>query len=114
MKTAYFGTLRKGGRWWEVYKEGLKYIKTVKIDGFKMFDVGSYPAVIRGEGSIVAEVFDVEEATGRSIDRMEIGAGYSIGKVDIDGEECSIYLQEPEQVEGLKHIESGDYFSKEV
>ena len=40
-------------------------------DGFDMYDLGGYPGAMRGEGTIVGDVYEVDEATLKLLDEVE-------------------------------------------
>lgn len=111
-KIATYGTLRKGmynNRYFD-----MKFIETTTIDGFKLYDLGPYPAVVEEDGTIVVDVFEVDDDTKRTIDNMELGAGYTIKTLTINapgmlyGESVDIYTFDTLPPRTIL-IESGDY-----
>lgn len=80
MLLAVYGTLRKRERldsWLN-----LEPLSTERLPGFEMYNLGSYPYVIRGEGEIVIEVYDAKTHTLNNIGDMEQGAGYKTMAVE--------------------------------
>ena len=73
MKVAVYGTLKRGGRLhtnMELIKA--KFIEEVEIDGFEMFHLGGYPAIVEKKGeSVQAEVFEIDDAGLSRLDRVE-------------------------------------------
>jgi len=111
-KIATYGTLRKGmynNRYFD-----MRFIETTTIDDFKLYDLGPYPAVVEGNGTIVVDIFEVDDNTKRAIDGMELGAGYNIKTLTINtpgalyGESVDIYVFDTPPSRAVL-IESGDY-----
>jgi len=105
---AAYGTLRKGNYNFKRFN-GLKYLKTVKIKGYELWDFGPYPYVVKKEDSeITVDILEAEGGTKRLIDSMELGAGYKMENITIEKKECTIYYMEKIYNNTTK-IESGDY-----
>lgn len=71
MLVAVYGSLKKG-----FYNHGLikpyKYLGTDRIVGFDMYNLGAFPGIKPGEGSISIEVYDVDNQEGLdALDRLE-------------------------------------------
>ena len=105
-----YGTLMKG----EVnhhYLESSEYLKRGVIEGYEMYDVGSYPAVMPADGLITGELYRVPVSDMASIDMLE-GEGTIYGKKceiadDADGNSTICYLYVYlRNVEGLEKIPS--------
>lgn len=95
-----------------------KYIKTLRIPGFKMYNLGYYPCVIESdnlEDEITVELHEVNEDAAQKIYFMEKGAGYLSKRIEIDGEKSVIYFCTPgfvkQQNKQNNLIESGDWCS---
>jgi gamma-glutamylcyclotransferase (GGCT)/AIG2-like uncharacterized protein YtfP len=88
---------------------GQKFIRNIELDGFEMYDLGSFPAICRGQGKIKAELHSVEDVAAERIERMEIGAGYKSIPIDIDNIKASIYIMDKERLQGYPKVESGDW-----
>lgn len=111
MFIAAYGTLRPG--LYNFNRFDLKPVKTVRIKGFKLFDLGPYPYVIESEdpdASIVVDILETDEYEYEKITRMEIYAGYEAKQIDIEGIECTIYTF-PKQVINTTEVTDGDYKS---
>ena len=109
-----YGTLRKEG---VLYKSFLgekksRYLWGGKIKGFDLYDLGSYPAVIKGNGEVVIEVFEVSEEIFKAIERMEKSSGYSQKEVIVNKIKGTIWFFDKEilkRYRRAKKIEHGDY-----
>lgn len=116
MKYAVYGTLRLNqGNYYNILHnaKGVKYLETKRIDGYDMFSIGGFPGVIRGEGSIVVDVFQVDNPLIESrLDSLEgydpimgaEGSWYDKQQTD-DGE--WIYIWQEERHNGK--ISHGDW-----
>ena len=67
---AVYGTLKKGFRNHH-FLENSEYIKSERIKGFDMYDVGDYPGIVKGKGSITVELYKVDQLTESNIDWLE-------------------------------------------
>lgn len=65
-----YGTLMKNMRNNYLLKNS-EYIGKTEIDGYDMYDLGSYPGIIKGNGKIKGEVYSVNESTMQEIDFLE-------------------------------------------
>lgn len=112
VKILVYGTLRKGGYNYHAFKnifgEEINCLGTIKVKGFKLYDLGPFPAIIQGNGEVVFDILEVSRQCFYSITYMEIGAGYECKKVKIDGEEYFLYVFDY-MPSGAKLIPSGDY-----
>lgn len=48
-----------------------KYINDGVLNGYKMWNLGSYPAIKEGVGFVLGEVYEVDEDTLFEIDKLE-------------------------------------------
>jgi len=60
------------------HKQFIKNSKFISYDSVEgqMYDLGSYPAYIKGEGIVNGEVYEMSNYDFEKIKRMEEGAGY--------------------------------------
>ncbi len=68
--------------------------KDVKIPGYKLYSLGAYPAIVETgnpKDIVVCDILSSDSDDYKSINRMELGAGYKEKKVVIDNKECSLY-----------------------
>ncbi len=92
-----YGSLRKNefnyNRMIDNYgEESIIYEKTVEIDGYNLYSLGSYPGVKHGEGKLTVDVLLVEENCYNIIFNMERNANYSHSFVNIDNKSCMIFV----------------------
>ena len=93
-KVFFYGTLKKGHKYHYLVWKDAKFIKTdtIKADMY-VGKYRAYPVVIRGNGIVVGEIWEVSEANFEDIKRMEENAGYYVDKVSTDsGEEVNIFM----------------------
>lgn len=93
-------------------EESMKYEKTTQIPGFKLYNLGSYPAAVQSsnEFSIIIDLFSLSDKVYDSIKRMEHGAGYYEDLINIDDEQYSIFLFHESDITNEKLVNSGDWF----
>lgn len=93
---AFYGSLRKGLENFALYQQDLRYLRTVKINGFKMYSLGDYPYIVRSSNDadvIIADLFQIVKVeTEQNIHNMELEAGYIFSEVDIGAIKFGIYL----------------------
>ena len=100
-------------------EDSVKFKGYAVLEGFKLYSLGSYPAVLKSNSSrdvVVGEIYQfVDEHKLDIFDEMEIVAGYKriYTKVkDEDGNEIDIVLYEfayPNYLKSKENIESGDW-----
>jgi gamma-glutamylcyclotransferase (GGCT)/AIG2-like uncharacterized protein YtfP len=105
-----YGTLRHGeGNWHRLLNKAP--ISTEVLKGFDMYTHGAFPYAVRGSGTIVAELYEVDDKTFARLDHLE---GYPVHydrmlvKTE-DGREAWIYFSQRESVKDLHPIKSGDW-----
>ncbi len=110
-----YGSLRKGGSNYEycLKEKSFKCLWEGKIKGFDLYDLGSYPVVIKGNGEVVVEVFEVSEDLFNRIERMEKSAGYKQKEIVANKIKGTIWFFDDERLKryhtNAKKIEHGDY-----
>lgn len=109
---AFYGSLRRGMENYRLYEKDLRYIRTVTLEGFKMFSLTDYPYVVRtgrSQDTIVVELFRVSNPqTEQIIHQMELEADYIFSEVEIEGIKFGIYLFEA-PYPGDPEVGSGDW-----
>jgi gamma-glutamylcyclotransferase (GGCT)/AIG2-like uncharacterized protein YtfP len=65
-----FGNLKKGKQNHN-FMEDSNYIGKGSVSGFDMYDLGSFPALIRGEGVVSGEVYEVDTKLLKKLDQLE-------------------------------------------
>lgn len=78
-----YGTLMKNHRNHGYLKEST-YIGDGMIEGYQMYDLGRYPGIVEGKGTVLGEVYQVTEETEKRLDYLE--------------EEGDLYVKKPEMV----------------
>ncbi|MGC3948709.1 MAG: gamma-glutamylcyclotransferase family protein [Chryseolinea sp.] len=111
---AFYGTLRIGMENHQVFAKTLVHLKTVTLNGYRMYSLGEYPYVIRTglqKDCIIVDLFRLtSDLTEQMIYEMEIDAGYVRSTVTIDGIKFGIYLFEKSMSDD-EHVEGGDWVS---
>lgn len=118
----FYGTLmNKSGRRGMQSHKGLNFVGDITIPG-ELYDVGAFPALIKGEDEVKAELF---EAVGEEIDRSALqtydmiegyygdaeGDLYTRDTINIPGVGPAWIYYWNRDIRGLKHIESGDWYN---
>lgn len=127
-----YGTLRKGDSRSGVL-DGCKRLHEVAFaDGFQMLNFGGFPGIVPGNGRIVGEIYEVDEATLSRLDaiegyreadpenslyiRQEIDAYYedggSIPGPNGEGGRILTYVfnEQADRLRRFEVVESGDWF----
>ncbi|MBE6138080.1 MAG: gamma-glutamylcyclotransferase [Erysipelotrichaceae bacterium] len=81
-----YGTLKHGYRNHNFLKDST-FICEALVEGFYMFDLGSYPGIYEGEGKIYGELYEIDAATLAKMDYLE--------------EEGSLYIRKSIKVNNL-------------
>ena len=92
MKTIFvYGSLKKGYYNHSIIK-GSTFVGTKVLLGYQLYDTGfGYPAIAKDKwGSVLGEVYQIEEDIFNSINNMELGAGYVLKR----GDSCSYWIME--------------------
>lgn len=107
-----YGSLRKGEYNFNSFKslfgDEFKYVKTMQINGYDLFSLGAYPAIKEGKGDLIVDLINCSDECKNSIDRMELGAGYTRHIIEIDKNITAtlyVYLGNP----STERIVSGDW-----
>lgn len=71
MKVFVYGTLMKG-QWNHSYLVGQNFIGGARLDGYEMYQVRSFPGIIRQSGeSVYGELYEVDHQTINNLDKLE-------------------------------------------
>lgn len=70
-KIFVYGTLMKEMSNHDCYLSKSKFLGNAEIEGFIMYDLGSYPGIVGGIGRIKGEIYEVSEETLKRIDLLE-------------------------------------------
>ena len=110
---AVYGSLKRG--FYNHYLlETSTFMATGQVDGFQMFNLGSYPMVVSGSGQIEVELFEVNRATFTDLDRLEgFPNYYGRQMVTVQTPHCPVeawmYLGQRQQVKSYKQVRSGTW-----
>lgn len=118
-KCLFYGSLRKGeynnDRMIRFFGEDqVRYIKTVKIPGYKLYDTGfSYPAIIETntDDCVVMDIMEIGEEAYDWVHGMEISAGYILRQFTKDKESYFLYVYTKKQP-GFTLVESGNWLKQ--
>ncbi|QIW24991.1 gamma-glutamylcyclotransferase [Sulfolobus sp. S-194] len=82
-----YGSLRYG---FELHHllENSRFVGLAYTEGYKMYDLGSYPGVVKGDGIIYGEVYEVDDNTILLLDKVE----------DYRGRPDDLYIREKTKV----------------
>jgi gamma-glutamylcyclotransferase (GGCT)/AIG2-like uncharacterized protein YtfP len=87
-----YGTLKKGYRLHR-FLEGARFLGDAQLKGFNMYNLGSYPGIVRDEaaGTVSGEIYDVDAPTLRRLDYVEGGYERQL-HVTTDGKWVNVYV----------------------
>jgi gamma-glutamylcyclotransferase (GGCT)/AIG2-like uncharacterized protein YtfP len=71
MLVAVYGSLRQGFGNHQRFLSHLKPLGLDLIEGWDMYSLGAFPAIVGGSGAVVVEVYDVDDNTLRMLDGLE-------------------------------------------
>ena len=112
MKVAVYGSLKQGFHNHSVMRQaGGQYEKSVRISGYDLYSLGSFPAIVEGEGSVECEVYAVEDIQPLDWlegyrEESEEDSFYLRRSVSVDGEDVFLYVFNGD-VAGLERVEDG-------
>ena len=107
-----YGTLRHGMGNNDYFLDRSKPLRTLRISGFVMKDLGAFPAIHEGDGEITVEYFRIDKATLAELDRLE-GHPVFYRRIEVVVNELGIsayiYVMSADRIDGRKTISSGDW-----
>lgn len=113
MRVFVYGTLLRGERYHDLLSGARLVAEARTPPGFRLVDLGEYPALVRGgHGSVVGEVYEVDDATLAALDRLEDHPRlYRRTPIVLAGEGAAAeaYLLDAERAAGLPVIASGSW-----
>lgn len=104
-----YGTLLEGEGNHRYYLQGSRCKGKATVSGYEMYDIGAFPGIVPGDGSIPGEVYEVDYETLQNLDYLEGEGSLYIRKSAhvkmADGKTCYawIYVYNG-SVEGLEKI----------
>jgi len=93
------------------YKEGYKYVKSLELDGYDLYSLGSYPGIKEGSGKLKVDLFECSKECYMSIRGMELGAGYSEKVIELEEGGAVLYLYD-HSVKQDRIVEDGDWVNR--
>lgn len=115
-----YGSLRKGEYNYDSFKEeygdDFQFVKELTLEGYKLYSLGVYPGIKKTnnkEDVLVVNKIQLSEEAYRDVDWMEIGAGYSRETINVDGDDCTLYIYDG-HVRDTDLVENGDWSKYET
>jgi gamma-glutamylcyclotransferase (GGCT)/AIG2-like uncharacterized protein YtfP len=106
-----YGTLRKG-EGLNPYLDNFKFLGAGKLKGYDMYSNGSYPMIVKGEGEVVGELYEINGGANEieCLDRIECAYDRTKVKIKIRNETISAetYVFKT-GVNHLRKIQSGNW-----
>ena len=119
----FYGTLRKGSQTVAGLYQSNMVLPVAHLVGFELYDLGPFPGVVPGKGTVIGEVHEIDETVLREMDRYE---GYNVNKpatslfcrelaeaVAPDGTTTPVWVylfNNPRQSPLKQPVASGDWF----
>lgn len=89
------------------FLENSSCLGTSTVEGYDMYNVGWYPAIVAGDGMIIGELYEVPQEDMSRIDMLEGEGSLYIRKCEMTSSESLAYIYEfLEDTEGLERISS--------
>lgn len=108
---AFYGSLRRGMRLHKQFKNDLRYLYNVWLQGYDLYSLGNYPYAVMSTDpthKILVEVMEISDPeTEKTIIKIESDAGYYMHEIMIGDDRVIIFLYE-EPANNLR-IDSGDW-----
>lgn len=113
MRVFVYGTLR-GGDVRAHHLDGAEYLGTHTLEGYQLFDLGPYPAVVPGEGRVVGELYELATETHLAVlDQIEgchlAPPLYWRVQVEVAGKSAWLFVFARRLPGESRRIESGDW-----
>ncbi|EYU16470.1 MULTISPECIES: gamma-glutamylcyclotransferase [Photorhabdus] len=111
MRIIVYGSLRRkqGNHHWMT---DAQWLGDHRLEGYELYDLGHYPAVVRGDGSIECEVYRINSTILTELDDLKDNSReYLRELIQTPYGNAWIYLyQFP--ITGLRRIKSGDWLKR--
>lgn len=111
MRIIVYGSLRRnqGNSHWMTNGQ---WLGDHVISGFELYDLGHYPAVIPGVGTVYCEVYRIDSSTLAELDALRTKSGeYKRALIATPYGGAWMYVyQRP--VEGLRQLKGGDWIKR--
>ncbi|EHD20272.1 MULTISPECIES: gamma-glutamylcyclotransferase family protein [Brenneria] len=112
MRIIVYGSLRRkqGNSHWMT---NAQWLGDCRLDGFELYDLGHYPAVVPGNGEIYCEVYRISSSILAELDALKRdGHEYQRELIATPLGNAWIYLYK-HSVAGLPRIASGDWLKRD-
>jgi len=109
-KVFVYGTLRRGlGN--HGYLANSRLVGEATINGYEMFDYGYFPAVVKGNGVIHGEIYEISDKTLKQLDTLEGHPKFYLRMEEKTwaGQFVWLYTMQASKVEGMTRVTSGDW-----
>ena len=113
MRIIVYGSLRRkqGNSHWMT---NAQWLGDHVLEGYQIYDLGYYPAVVIGEGNVYCEVYRIDSAILAELDELKKNdVDYKRELISTPYGPAWMYLY-LHSTEGLKRIESGDWLDRET
>lgn len=111
MRVIVYGSLRRkqGNHHWMTYAQ---LLGEYKLEGYDIYDLGYYPAVVKGDGVVECEVYRINPSILTELDELKKNSQDYVRKlIPTPYGNAWIYLYR-HSVEGLRRITSGDWLKR--
>lgn len=112
MRIIVYGSLRReqGNSHWMT---NAQWLGEYKINGYELYDLGHYPAVIIGDGEVNCEVYRIDSSILSELDELKANTrDYRRQLISTPYGSAWLYLYQL-PVEGLRRIHSGDWLHRD-
>ena len=110
---AVYGSLRPG--MYNSQRINYTHIGTYQISGYEMYDLGSYPGIVKTTNfsdKVEVDLIEVTAETAAAIDIMEINAGYFIVPIYVAANLCKLYIYDRNYIkDDMTPIPNGNWVS---
>jgi gamma-glutamylcyclotransferase (GGCT)/AIG2-like uncharacterized protein YtfP len=111
MKTIFvYGSLRQGHYNHRII-ENAEFLGQFTMYDWEMYSLGSYPTIVKGEGYVVVEAYEVSDEQYERVRSMELGAGYkqATAIMSIRGKQVTGEFWHYENKPTQGRVQSGDW-----
>lgn len=110
-----YGSLRPNeynhNRFKDVYGEEYDHKRSLELDGYDLYSLGSYPGIKEGKNKLKVDLFECSDKCYSSIRGMELGAGYSEKVIELPEGNAVIYMYNG-RVSEDRIVENGDWVNR--
>jgi len=112
MRIIVYGSLRRkqGNSHWMT---NAQWLGEHQIKGFDLYNLGLYPGVVEGEGTVLGEVYRIDASTLGELDALRCKNGeYKRQLIQTPYGSAWLYVYQ-RSVAGRPHIASGDWLQRD-